>query len=746
MPIVVRNPSEAYLVVHSAIAVIQFESNNEIFQVENRSVGEYILHLKPGTHIIKFKADGFMTEEKRFHITAKDYKEVRVSVTKDLIGDKANLGTVEFEMEPGLVVVIQDDIQVGEFTISASGILNMSLSPGKHSFRLIRSGTQYFDLEVNVEAKKTIRKKVDFKGGLKKIIAVSGILFIKSQPSEATVFIDGIEAGKTPKQVEEIGVGKHQVKIEKFMYQSKLLQVDIMPDAVITLDEILKPDFGSIKLNSEPSEANVCFDGKLVGKTPYVQNMVSTGSHTILLSLTNFHDVIWNFNINASDQIDTTIILSPAFGSLEVLSRPEGSEVYLDNQLAGKTPVSIDTISSGQYILRVEKKLFNTLQTTTNIYDGQTTTIGTPLDPNYGTLNILSTPSNISIRLEGKSNPLGKTPLNRDISPGSYTVIFEDDLYETFTKNILLRVGDTIDIDTQLIRKLGSLKIFTEPMDADVFIDGKYLGKSPYVLKDYPTGTYAIEAKYPGYHAKAERVEIEHKKIKTIDLNLDRGCPPNTGIFKFSIMPGGTEITHNGKTLEQAPGTFIEVPAGEHKFKFKKKYFEGSGTQIFTLANQQTIRLEYNAVPKSKGKAIKKSLLFSGWGQYYSEKNTKGTVFLLSQLASFGGIYYMYYNYDKKKGEYNSAFDNYNNAISASEVISTSADLTAAEYNLYDAEKMLYASIGVAAGIYLINVFDSMIFGGAPKSARDGNKLSLAVGCSRQRDCPMIFSSISKRF
>ncbi|MEA3296962.1 MAG: hypothetical protein U9R56_03780, partial [candidate division Zixibacteria bacterium] len=77
---IVRNPEEAVLVVHSEIPEMQFESNNTILRVKQPDPGEYQLHLQPGTHRIKFKADGFMVEDKRYYIPKKQCKEVQVEV------------------------------------------------------------------------------------------------------------------------------------------------------------------------------------------------------------------------------------------------------------------------------------------------------------------------------------------------------------------------------------------------------------------------------------------------------------------------------------------------------------------------------------------------------------------------------------------------------------------------------------------------------------------------------------------
>ena len=79
-PYVVRNSDEAVLIIHSQIDNIWFESNNLIHKQDNPDDDKYILHLRPGTHIVLFKAKGFPVERKEFFFVKKTYKEVRVRV------------------------------------------------------------------------------------------------------------------------------------------------------------------------------------------------------------------------------------------------------------------------------------------------------------------------------------------------------------------------------------------------------------------------------------------------------------------------------------------------------------------------------------------------------------------------------------------------------------------------------------------------------------------------------------------
>jgi len=90
--VIVRNPNEAILIVHSKILVLNFESNISIIGVDNPYQGEYRVHLHPGTNLITFKSDGYKPIiNERFHIPKKEYKEVKIRSKEQIILNYQNL-------------------------------------------------------------------------------------------------------------------------------------------------------------------------------------------------------------------------------------------------------------------------------------------------------------------------------------------------------------------------------------------------------------------------------------------------------------------------------------------------------------------------------------------------------------------------------------------------------------------------------------------------------------------------------
>ncbi|MEA3445725.1 MAG: PEGA domain-containing protein, partial [Bacteroidota bacterium] len=349
------------------------------------------------------------------------------------------------------------------------------------------------------------------------------------------------------------------------------------------------------------------------------------------------------------------------------------------------------------------------------------------LDQNYGTLNVNSNPSGMSVSLPELSSISGVTPFSKNITPGAYTVIIQDSLYETYRSIETVNISETTNVEATLNRKTGLLKIYSKPYDSEIFIDGKSVGLAPLTLKNYPTGSYQIEAKKMEYNPKTKTVVLNYNDVKDVDFVLDKGCPPNMGIFDFSELEDGISVYCDNKLLGETPLKYMQTKAGNHKFEFKKKYFESSGNKLHNLNDQQTIRLNYQLSPKSKSKAVLKSFFITGTGQFYSEQKKKGTLFLLIELAGLGYAGYSYADYDTKKKDYEATVDDYLNVMSPEQEVIAWQSMATANKEMSDARDQLATAFLIPIGVHALNFLDALLFGGVPGDVKNSNKQNISL-------------------
>jgi len=433
-------------------------------------------------------------------------------------------GEVAFTIEPGDVYLVKDGTPSGIIPVPSSGRLKMQLSPGSHSFNFSRQGKQDWNTEVVVRAGETKEVAVDFKSGQSQIAEASGygILVIRSEPSGATVLIDGVERGATTYQAKQIAAGTHTVEIQKPLYKPYLETITVASDDILEVNPTLEADFGRLSINSNPSGAMVYIDGQQKGLTPYEVERFQSGEYDLRLVKQLYHENIQKFTIQAGGQTPISVNLRPAFGSLKVISNPSGARVTVDEQNWGTTPVEKDTVLSGQHRVLVQQQLFNDYEQVVAVSDGQQATVNAVLNKNFGTIDISSDPPGAEIFIAGQAGKFGNTPLKRNLQPGVYRVQIQKDLYETYEQTVNLAIGDVQRIEQDLVRKTGRLVIFTDPPDADVYIDGKNLGKSPQIVKAQPTGIYEVILKMSGYGEIRKTVEVKYKEEVKIDEKISR--------------------------------------------------------------------------------------------------------------------------------------------------------------------------------------------------------------------------------
>lgn len=168
----------------------------------------------------------------------------------------------------------------------------------------------------------------------------SGISVL-SEPSDATVFLDGTEVGKTPFEDKSLEVRDYTVKLEKdgASWQGKIkltggtvtiINRDLAKD-LPSAGEILTLEAGhGITIISNPAASDVEIDGRAFGKTPVTLD-IENGEHTILVSHANFlkrsirANLPNNFNLTISadlalSEADLTTISTPTINqTLEVI-------------------------------------------------------------------------------------------------------------------------------------------------------------------------------------------------------------------------------------------------------------------------------------------------------------------------------------------------------------------------------------------------------------------------------------------
>ena len=145
-------------------------------------------------------------------------------------------------------------------------------------------------------------------------------LFVKTNPSEARVYLDGkMQDGVTPLNLENLMAGKHTVEAKKtidgIIYSGKK-DIELLPNAVTRVEVTLEKAKTVLKLLTVPSEAEVYINKQRTLNifpdyiTPAIVYDIRTGRQNIILSKPGYRDTTLSLIVREYEVNDFTVQLS----------------------------------------------------------------------------------------------------------------------------------------------------------------------------------------------------------------------------------------------------------------------------------------------------------------------------------------------------------------------------------------------------------------------------------------------------
>ena len=123
---------------------------------------------------------------------------------------------------------------------------------------------------------------------------------------------------------------------------------------------------GRLLVRSTPAGAQVAVNGEPRGQTPLTLREMPLGSYTIRLTRDGYAGQEHQLRLTPARASASLVVLlrrvpvaardASRHGSLSVESRPAGARVFLDNRLAGTTPLAVSDLAAGSVDVRIEQE------------------------------------------------------------------------------------------------------------------------------------------------------------------------------------------------------------------------------------------------------------------------------------------------------------------------------------------------------------------------------------------------------
>jgi len=391
---------------------------------------------------------------------------------------------------------------------------------------------------------------------------------LSSQPSGATVVIDGKDRGTTPVTLFDLTSGRHHLKFRLAGYCERDLFFSTDEGPFIEKSETLVEEKGLLLLKTDPAGADIQVDGVSVGQTPrLIANLAAKDTYSVRFRKAGYQDQTISVRFEGRKPLVREERLVLASGTIDVASEPAGAEVTVNGVVKGVTPVKVTDVPKGRATVKLRLDGFADEIRELAINAGDRQTLQVPLKGLPGTLHLISVPEGARFYVNEEAR--GKGPLAiTGLKPGTYTVRAELAGYGTMSKTVTLGNGAAAREEFKLSNVMGRLEVRTSPADVQVFVDGHQVGvtrsKDPnaefsdiLAVENLMEGEHTLVMKKEGYSDLTRHPKIQSEK--TAKFHKQRLAR----IFKPDVEIVTSRGNYRGVLVSNSPyAVVVEVSLG----------------------------------------------------------------------------------------------------------------------------------------------------------------------------------------
>ena len=233
----------------------------------------------------------------------------------------------------------------------------------------------------------------------------------------AKVFIDNEYKGTVPFRSERLASGDHQVRVVQQMYSPVAQAVSVKDGETTRFAPSLSADFARITLRVE-GNAEIWVNNERKGAGTWTGEL-ATGDYKIECRLPNHRTATKQLAIQPALDGQTIDLAAPTpiYGKLNITSVPSDTDIYLDGQKVGTTPMMLPKCLVGQHTLKVSKAGHSDFTKTFSLVEGTTEEISARLES--GKPVTITAPEGADIYVDGTK--VATTRFEGALTFGSHT-------------------------------------------------------------------------------------------------------------------------------------------------------------------------------------------------------------------------------------------------------------------------------------------------------------------------------------
>jgi len=349
----------------------------------------------------------------------------------------------------------------------------------------------------------------------------------------AQVLVDGLSAGTAP-ILYDVKEGRHQVQIKKDGFEEYTQWVDIKQGQRVTITPVLKalkkePAKGSLLVDADVADGEVYIDGqKQPDTTPTLVDNLEEGPHIVEVRKTPATP--WKQTVyvkpgqrtKVTAELAATMTTTKKGGTVRILSNQVGAEVWVDGKLVGTAPYDAVDLAPGEHLIEVRAKGFANKEQRVTVNVGTSDIIKFDLVAvgsnvaTTGKIKVVSPVPEARVFIDGAN--VGGAPTEKEVTAGEHFVVVEKEGYAKFEQKVAVEAGQAITVTAQL-RSVGKVRFLSTPAGAEVVLDGKPAGKTPYEA-DIEGGDHVVTLRLEGYFDYEQALKVEGGQTVNVSAPL----------------------------------------------------------------------------------------------------------------------------------------------------------------------------------------------------------------------------------
>ena len=334
-----------------------------------------------------------------------------------------------------------------------------------------------------------------------------------------------------------------------------------------------------VVVKMKPSDAIVTIDGKFCNNG---KAMLSTDvPHNLVVTHPFYHTFEKTINASATEKMTYNFEMAPAFGWLNITSKPEnGATVLIDNKRVGVTPYRSDTLASGEYEVTLLKDMFETVTKTVTVRDNNIGDIEIPMKATFAEIKIV-TDNESDIYVDDTKQ--GKGTWSGRLGEGEHIVEARKASHRNSMKRIEVTAGrnETITVATPT-PIYGALNVNTTPDEALVYLDGVKIGETPMIKNNVLIGEHTLRFEKQGCAPMTKTVTVAENQMLNVDEKLVTGRA-----ISISTDGTGEKIFVDGNYIGTSPLN-ATLSFGQHEILAKRDTKESKKTITVAQSGGET--------------------------------------------------------------------------------------------------------------------------------------------------------------